>query len=172
MTAERRPKVFSSLGLVDGRRRAPKPCFVSLPVKRRRRKKENHSAGYKPKEPSDYPATAHFVSDLKRNETQRREKRKRRETWRHLITWSTHVLVLQPWHQRRVGSVVSSWTSGALHFSQYNSTSNFTQSTASRLHTYMSVYLKLRKLFSSFLWPIVIKCTQQVKMNTHAPAIF
>lgn len=71
MTAQqRRPELFfSSPGLVDGRRRAPKPCF-HFPVKKEE-DEENHSAGYKaPKEPSDYPTTAHFVSEFEKNETQ------------------------------------------------------------------------------------------------------
>lgn len=88
------------LGL-DGRRRAPKPCFISFRVKRKIRKhktkkkkeKENHSVGYKPEEPSDYPATAHFVSQLKKERNREREKNEREALlWRHLITWSAHVL--------------------------------------------------------------------------------
>ena len=45
MTAQRRPEVSP----LDGRRRAPKPCFVSLLVRIRRREPSWLSAGYKPR---------------------------------------------------------------------------------------------------------------------------
>ena len=93
---------------LDGRRRAPKTCFISFRVKRKKKEeeKENHSVEYKPEEPGDYPATAHFVSQLKRMK-QRKRKEQRLDglaSSRHLITWSAHVLILQPWP--RVGCYV------------------------------------------------------------------
>ena len=63
---------------LDGRRRAPKTCFISFRVKRKKKEeeKENHSVGYKPEEPGDYPATAHFVSQLKRMKQRKRKEQR------------------------------------------------------------------------------------------------
>ncbi len=40
--------------------------FRSKKKKTKKEKKKKYSVGYKAEEPGDYPATAHFVSELKK----------------------------------------------------------------------------------------------------------
>ena len=114
---------------LDGRRRAPKTCFISFRVKRKKKKNKRRTTllDISPKNPviiQQLPISLASWKEWNRE----REKNRDSMVWRHLITWSAHVLILQPWP--RVGWAVTLLSSSAwrtLRF-WYNSTSatNFT----------------------------------------------